>query len=162
MTGKKKQLKYQQVLLLVIIGILSACCSSIQNKEVYFYISTEGNDNWSGKLAEANSGMNDGPFATLEGARIAVRKYTSEKASGLVTIYIRGGEYELDSTIIFGPEDSGTKEFPIYYRAYPNEIPVFTGGKKLYKWKKCENEPPGISEKAKGNLWYHEIPEELN
>lgn len=28
-------------------------------------------------------------------------------------------------------------------------------------WKKCNEDPYGISEKAKGKLWYHEIPEHL-
>ncbi|HKJ78309.1 MAG TPA: right-handed parallel beta-helix repeat-containing protein, partial [Prolixibacteraceae bacterium] len=132
-----------------------------QNNEVEIYVAPNGNDEWTGKLSEPNMDKSDGPLATLNAARIKVREQITNGLPGAITIWIRGGEYVLDSTIIFGPEDSGTKEFPVYYQAFPNEIPVFTGGKKLVNWRKCENEPGGISEKAKGNLWYHEIPEDL-
>ena len=161
MTGIKNHPKYPLVILWIIIGFLTVTCSSIQNKETSFYVSVNGNDSWSGKLAEPNSENNDGPFATLEGAQVAVRKYISGKSVGTVTIYIRGGEYQLDSTIVFGPEDSGTKKLPVFYRAYQNETPVFTGGRQLKNWRKVSNDPKGITEKAKGNLWYHEIPEDL-
>ena len=90
-----------------------------------------------------------------------VREYISDGLPGPLTVWIRGGEYVLDSTIIFGPEDSGTEEFPIHYRAWPNETPVFKGGKKLDNWKKSKDDLPGISDKAKGKLWYYEIPEHL-
>ncbi|MBN2307342.1 MAG: hypothetical protein JXR94_00125, partial [Candidatus Hydrogenedentes bacterium] len=38
-----------------------------------FYVATNGNDAWSGTLAEPNAEASDGPFATLERARDAIR-----------------------------------------------------------------------------------------
>ena len=38
-----------------------------------FYLSPNGSDQWSGKLAEPNAQGTDGPFATLERAHDAVR-----------------------------------------------------------------------------------------
>ena len=38
-----------------------------------FYVSPTGNDRWSGTLSEPNATLTDGPFATLEKAREAVR-----------------------------------------------------------------------------------------
>ena len=160
MSSKKYHIKYSSIIFLVIVGFHAITFASTQNNEIHFYISTNGNDTWSGRFPEPNSDNNDGPFATLEGARIAVRKYISQHTSGPLTIHIREGEYILDSTIIFDYQDSGTREIPIYYRAYLDEKPVFTGGRKLEKWRKCINNPSGISNKAKGNLWYYEIPED--
>lgn len=144
-----------------IFGMQTACDFN-QNGQVHLYVSTDGNDNWTGSLSEPNSEKSDGPLATLNAARIKVREYISDGLSSPLTVWIRGGEYVLDSTIIFGPEDSGTNEFPICYRAYSNENPVFTGGKKLEHWKKSIDDPQGISEKAKGKLWYHELPDNPN
>jgi hypothetical protein len=141
-----------------IFGLQTACDFN-QNGQVHFYVSPDGSDNWTGSLSEPNSEKSDGPLATLNAARIKVREYISDGLTSPMTVWIRGGEYVLDSTIIFGPDDSGTNEFPIYYRAYSNENPVFTGGKKLAHWKKSIDDPQGISEKAKGKLWYHEVPD---
>ena len=130
------------------------------NESIELYIASNGNDEWTGRLSKPNSDKSDGPLATLNAARVKVREYISGGLPGPMTVWIRGGEYVLDSTIIFGPEDSGTKEFPVYYRAYPEETPVIIGGKKLHNWGKCTVDPPGISDKTKGNLWYYEIPED--
>jgi len=37
------------------------------------FVATNGNDAWSGKLSEPNADNTDGPFATLERARDAIR-----------------------------------------------------------------------------------------
>jgi hypothetical protein len=42
------------------------------------YVSTEGNDTWSGKLAQPNAQRSDGPFATLAAARDAIRKLKAQ------------------------------------------------------------------------------------
>ena len=46
----------------------------IPTKEADFYVATNGNDNWSGTLAEPNISKTDGPFATLSRAQEAVRE----------------------------------------------------------------------------------------
>ncbi len=152
-------LGYIFIVFLAIFGFQAAAYSSPKD-EIQFYVATNGNDEWTGKLSEPNKDNSDGPLATLNAARIKVRKYISEGLSGPVTVWIRGGEYVLDSTIVFGPEDSGTKDYPVYYRAWPDETPVFTGGIKLDNWKKCIENPRGISDNAKGHLWYCEIPKD--
>jgi hypothetical protein len=43
-----------------------ACRAAAQ--DTVFYVATNGNDAWSGRLAEPNAGKTDGPFATLERA----------------------------------------------------------------------------------------------
>jgi len=63
--------------------------------EAGFYISPAGNDGWSGRLARPNATSTDGPFATLERARDAVRELKARgglPATG-VTVELNGGTY---------------------------------------------------------------------
>jgi hypothetical protein len=48
------------------------------------YVSPNGNDSWSGRLASPNRTRTDGPFATLERARDAIRalKRAGQAAGG--------------------------------------------------------------------------------
>lgn len=151
-------LVYISLIVFAVIGLQLSATGCTQKVQTHLYISPGGNDAWTGTLSEPNSDNSDGPLATLNAGRITVQEYISNGHPGPVTVWIRGGEYLLDSTIVFGPEDSGTKEAPVYYRAYAGEIPVFTGGITLDNWEKCTEHPSGVSEKAKGNLWFAEIP----
>ena len=40
-----------------------------------YFVSMDGNDGWSGRLAEPNSSGDDGPFASLRRAQLAVREF---------------------------------------------------------------------------------------
>lgn len=100
-----------------------------------FYVSPNGDDAWSGRLAEPRG--NDGPFATIVRARDAVRQWRAAQG-GLkepVTVRIREGKYWLSETITFMPEDSGTQNCPISYEAMPDERPVLCGGRTIADWK---------------------------
>jgi parallel beta-helix repeat protein len=120
-----------------------------------FYVAPNGNDSWSGKLAAPNAAATDGPFATLTRARDAVRALRS--AAGLkapVTVMIHGGKYFLEDTVVFGADDSGTREFPITYLAAPGEQPVLSGGRRVTGWRPYRGkilmaDLPG----AKGGKW---------
>ena len=81
------------------------------------YVSTGGNDAWSGRLAAPNAAKTDGPFATLERARDEVRKM---KAGGDarsyprgIAVLLRGGLYCLDKTLVLSPQDSGAAGAPV-------------------------------------------------
>ena len=137
------------VLLILILG--SACNNSKSEIKADFYVSTEGSDVWSGTLANPNSNKEDGPFATLERARDAVRELKKETLEDIVVL-IRGGVYQLDKTVVFSIKDSREKG-KITYEAYPNETPIFSSGQEIKDWKKVTTEPSGLTEEAKGNLW---------
>ena len=106
-------------------------CEAKQGKETAFYVSLSGNDSWSGKLVEPNSRKTDGPFATLEKARDAIRdlKKTGPLPDGGITVYIRGGNYSISKTLEFNAEDSGAESSPMIWQAYPGEEVHFIGGK---------------------------------
>ncbi len=95
-----------------------------------FYVAVSGDDAWSGKKKSPDRKGTDGPFASLKRAKEAVR--TLKKEGGLkmpLRVAVRGGVYLLDEPLIFEPEDSDTE-----YLAYPGEVPVITGAKKVTGW----------------------------
>jgi len=115
-----------------LIGLAVLATTSLcMGEGVTLYVSTQGNDKWSGTLAEPNAAKTDGPFATLEHARDQVR--TFKKAGGLpndgIVVEVRGGVYERDKTFELTQDDSGTPEARIVYRARKGEEVRLVGGK---------------------------------
>jgi parallel beta-helix repeat protein len=107
-----------------------------EDMKATFYVATNGNDDWSGRLSAPNATNTDGPFATLDRARDAVRELKKKQApKEAITVMVRGGKYYLDQTLVLDPEDSGSDEFPITYRAYGEEQPILSGGRKIAGWK---------------------------
>lgn len=121
-----------------------------------YYLSPQGSDAWSGTLESPNALGTDGPFATLERARDAVRGLKQRK-SGDIQVLIRGGTYLLSETVVFGLEDSGASESAITYAAYPGEMPVFSSGKEIKGWKKVTGSLPGLPNEARGKVWEAEV-----
>lgn len=117
-----------------------------------FYVSVDGSDTWSGKLASPNAQGTDGPFASLERARDAVRDLKKSKSDDLVVL-VREGTYSLTKTVVFGLEDSGKRDATITYAAYPGETPVFSSGREIKDWKKVSGKLPGLPKKALGQVW---------
>lgn len=85
-----------------------------------FYVATNGNDSWSGRLAAPNADGTDGPFATLERAQGAMR------ATGIRDTYVRGGTYAMARTVTLTGADNGVR-----IMAFPGETPVFSGGERV-------------------------------
>ncbi|MCX7600174.1 MAG: hypothetical protein N2512_15100, partial [Armatimonadetes bacterium] len=102
-----------------------------------FYVAPNGNDDWSGRLAEPSRDGTDGPFESLARAQEAVRELRRREPDRKtpVRVLIRGGVYYLPETLTFTPADSGTAESPTIYAAYPREVPVLSGGTRLTGWR---------------------------
>jgi len=114
-----------------------------------FYVAPGGNDSWSGRLAVPKADRSDGPLATLEGARNAVRRLKERgPLQKPVLVLVRGGTYRIAQAALFDALDSGTQAAPITYAAWPGERPVFSGGLPVTGWKKGE-----------GALWTAVVPE---
>ncbi|HPX39039.1 MAG: hypothetical protein GXX88_11525 [Candidatus Hydrogenedentes bacterium] len=96
-----------------------------------FYVATNGNDAWSGKLAAPNAESSDGPFATLQRARDAIRavKAQGELPVGGIEVVVAGGIYTLDAPFDLAAEDSGTAANRIVYRAADGAEVRLVGGR---------------------------------
>lgn len=131
---------------------------------IVFYISPSGNNTWSGKLKQPNLQGNDGPFATLEGARDALRALRKTNPSLMQTkpvlVYMRDGLFQLTRPIRFEPEDSGTRKANVTYAAFPGERPILSSGQRILGWKPASVTMPGIATNVRGKLWVADVPKD--
>ncbi len=88
-----------------------------------FFVAPRGKD--------ANPGTVKAPFATLDRARDAVRRFRSKKPAEPVVVTLRTGVYPLSSRFELSRQDSGSGEAPITYRAAPGERVILTGGRTI-------------------------------
>ena len=129
-----------------ILDLLVACSS--RKSVTTLYVSTAGNDKWSGTLPDANAERTNGPLRTLTAARDHLRAARQkDQLTRAVNITIREGTYQISDPLIFEPEDSGNADGPVTYAAYPGEHPRVSGGKEIAGWKKGE-----------GSIWTTMIP----
>jgi hypothetical protein len=114
-----------------------------------FFVSPQGNDRWSGALSEPNPQQTDGPLATAEAARDAVRRL---RAAGQldrpVRILFRGGTYRRAEPLVLDGRDGGTERSPTIYESCPGERAVIDGGRPVSGW-----------QRDKGPFWKAELPE---
>ena len=104
------------------------------------YVAPAGNDNWSGRLPDADPAHTDGPFATLARARDEMRRLrkTTDTSALPTHIYLRGGLHFIDAPLTLLPEDSGTAAAPLVIEAFRNENPIVSGGRRLTGWKNVD------------------------
>ena len=94
------------------------------------YVSSAGRDTWSGRLPAPTAALTNGPFATLEGARDAIRRLRADglPADTPITVWLLGGTYSRGATFELGPKDGGTAKAPVTYAAYHGETVRLVGG----------------------------------
>jgi len=104
------------ILLVLISGAVGL--PTVAQTEI-FHLSPRGDD-----------GGRDGPLATLEGARDAIRALKEERGlpAGGVEVRIAGGIYLREGPFELGVADSGTAKGRITYRAADGQRPRFIGG----------------------------------
>ena len=125
-----------------------------------FYVAVHGNAAWSGTLAEPSAAGNDGPLATLENARDAVRRLKSRgPLAEPVTVFLRGGVHRISGQIEFTPDDSGTEKAPVTYSALAGEHPVLSGGRPIAGWRKGEGPiwKAAVDGVREGRWYFHQL-----
>jgi len=128
------------IITLVLTNITWSKAMSQETNNFTFYVAKDGNDD--------NIGTEAKPFATIQHARDEVRKMVKQGLNADIVVLIRGGNYYLNESLIFGIEDSGTDEYSITYMAYPGENVSIVGGTEIKGWKNY-----------KGEIWEADIPE---
>jgi len=94
-----------------------------------FYVAPGGHD--------SNPGTKQQPFRTIGKAKEAVRAINEAMTSDIV-VYIRKGQYELSEPLIFTSRDSARAGCQIIYRAYQDEKPLISGGRRIEHWQSNE------------------------
>ena len=90
-----------------------------------FYVAPNGSD--------SNKGTEEATFKTITQAQKAVRAINGTM-TGDISVILRGGTYQLPSTVNFTEADGGKDGFYVRYKAYPNETPLVTGGIPMSGW----------------------------
>ncbi len=135
------------VLLILVMGMRFPFAAASE-ETITLYVAPGGDDTWSGTLPTQDAAGADGPFATIVGARDAIRRLRSAgEVENPITVLVREGTYRISEPVVFTPEDSGTEKSPVTYAAYPDEKPVISGGRLVTGWKKS------------GSLWKADLPE---
>lgn len=84
--------------------------------QVSLYVSPAGS-------ADGNGSM-DAPYRCIEDAQAAARNVPAAE----VTIWLRGGSYQLEHPLVFTAEDTGGERKMLCIRSYPGEQAVLTSG----------------------------------
>jgi hypothetical protein len=148
------------IILTLIVGFGFSSAQINTTAKADFFVSTIGSDSWSGTLAEPNANKTDGPFATLERAKNEVRNFKKGNSKDIL-VYIKGGFYQLNKTVVFDLNDSSEDNHTITYAAYPGEKPVFSSGQEVKGWEKVTTKLPGLPKEAEGNVWVANVSDKF-
>lgn len=91
-----------------------------------FWVSTDGSDK--------NPGTKAAPFASLEGARDAVRQ-AKGTTPGDIEVILAGGTYRLERPWALDARDGGRGQQRILYRSADGQAAVVSGGKRVVGWR---------------------------
>ena len=114
-----------------------------------FYVSPQGQQDGLGTEAV--------PFKTIAGARNAIRQLDETQRQQDITVWLRGGTYTLNETLLLNRQDGGQGEYFVNYRAYGDETPVISSGKAVVGWSKLATELDGLPEVAIDNVWVADV-----
>ena len=113
--------------------------------ERVIYVSPGGDDAASGGTAEA-------AVRTVGRAFELVRDAAKDVP---VTVVLRGGGYAVTEALVLGPEHSGSPQAPVVIRAYEEERPLISGGRRITGWEKHDaNIWKTTLEDVQSGRWY--------
>ncbi|MCD6597161.1 MAG: right-handed parallel beta-helix repeat-containing protein, partial [Bacteroidales bacterium] len=136
------RLKTLQLPFIILISFLLHACSPEQK----FYISPDGDD--------LNSGSKNHSFATLERAKLAIKRNKNKP----ITIFMREGYYPLKKSFILTDEEvSGDN--PVLITSYPGEDVHLIGGRKINGFEALDEHSEAVQ---KIPLQFHKSIRQIN
>ncbi|WP_186758609.1 discoidin domain-containing protein [Echinicola salinicaeni] len=132
-------LRVKKVVAITLVGILGIqSCKSVKNEDqdhINIYISPDGNDSADGTSLKT-------ALKSLAGARDLIReKGLNQNMREDLYVFIEGGRYELNETVVFGPEDGGSNGYDIIYKNLSEDKPRFSAGKQVKNWNPVPGKP---------------------
>ena len=91
--------------------------------QTYLYVSP---------LGTGSSFTEQEPGSILD-AKEKVKELTINMQSDIV-VFLRGGRYELPTSLIFNQDDAGNNGFSVVWTAFTGEIPILSGGNQVDNW----------------------------
>jgi len=131
-----------QNVIFFIVTVMLICISSTHAFSMtYLYASPSG----------SGTGISLESPASLADVKKLAQSYTGMDN---VTVYLRGGTYQVASALHFGPADSGKNGYVVLWRNYPGDEKVtISGGVKITGW--------ALHDAAK-NIWRASVPAGYN
>lgn len=117
----KRKITALSMILIMMIGLCPQICAGTA-AAVEIYVSPDGSD--------SATGEKDAPLRTIEGAKAMVQKKRAS-AAGEIAVIFASGEYQIDHTVNFTSDDSGTTAAPVVYRAAEGAEVTFSGSRSL-------------------------------
>ena len=121
---------------LVALSLAVFLDAPVQGFSLDLYVSTDGNDHWSGRIPRPAADRRDGPFETLVRARDEIRtlRLATGYPIGGITVWIGSGLYPLSTGFALDSQDSGEPGSPIEYRRAGNGEVRVIGGIPVGDW----------------------------
>ena len=119
------------------LGVLSCLfiVASAQAQFATYYVSPGGNDS-------RGDGSLGNPWQTIGKARDYIHTSgASYYQNDDIVVYLRGGRYQLTSTLTFSTVNSGGNGQYIVYESYPGETAILSGGKQVTGWTQVPGQP---------------------
>lgn len=112
------------------VAVHSMAAEAVPNE---WHVSTRGDDSWSGLLAAPSADGTDGPFRTLDRARLAVRRVAQNgQVQKLRQVVIHAGTYRLANGLVLDDSASGSAGAPTIFRSAGDGEVVLTSGSALF------------------------------
>lgn len=105
----------------LLIGLLTITLTTVSTARE-FYVSPNGSDE--------NPGSRERPFASLTRARDAVR-HAGIAGRETVRVILADGMHLLDESFVLEPQDSGSRDAPVIYRARNEGRAIFSGARRI-------------------------------
>lgn len=99
---------------------------ALLSAETVLHVSPEGSDRSAGSRAA--------PLATVDGARLRLRELRTAGATGPFVVQLSAGVYRMRRAAEFSPEDGGSAESPVTYRAVGGPA-ILDGGAAVSGWR---------------------------
>lgn len=119
---------------LCVAVILALAAQEVHAQQVdSFFVSVLGNDHWTGRIAAPNPSRTDGPFASLERARDALRiRHDPRGRSAIVSV--GAGPWVRSSNLIIDSTAGGHRDHPVVWQGYAGADVRLVGGVRLSGW----------------------------
>lgn len=105
------------------MGLFLFSVARLSAQAVDIYVSPKGHDDAPGTLEQ--------PANSLHRAQQLLRALRLQHPDVPVTIFLRGGTYYLDSTLVLTTRDNPSGKAPVVFRPYRHEKVIISGGRRL-------------------------------